>query len=180
MNQRDARADVNIGELLVRTMVVLLISILSGCSSSQVATDDFPYPTGAYLAIRDARTVEVFALDPSPVTVKSSAKKFHDWIILGSAEITDSATRNGLVAALVTTGEPGNSPRPEAEFAPRYGLRAILNGKQNDFVLCFQCNQCVWYIDEKEIDWFLFSGSPQPAFERVLREASVKLPTLAD
>ncbi|ELP33777.1 hypothetical protein RBSWK_02323 [Rhodopirellula baltica SWK14] len=49
-------------------------------------------------------------------------------------------------------------------FNPRHGLRAIYDGKTYDVVICFECLQGTWFVDDVEMPGFLLTRSPQDRF----------------
>ena len=60
-------------------------------------------------------------------------------------------------------------------FDPRHAIRVEADGGMHDFVICFECLQVYWYVDGERKDSSLASDSPEPLFDRVLREAGVTL-----
>ena len=60
-------------------------------------------------------------------------------------------------------------------FNPRHGLRVTRNGKTIDFVICFECFQVKVFGGDKDEGGFRITDTPQPSFDKVLRDAKVPL-----
>jgi hypothetical protein len=119
----------------------------------------------------------LYSLNPRSIEyLKPSEERpkevFHDFPVLGKVEITGSISRMGLLEALYQ-GIAAKNIMPNNCFNPRHGIRAILNGEAVDLVICFECKQI--QIHAAKGKGVLTSASPQPEFDRVLREAGVEL-----
>ncbi|MFK7779213.1 MAG: hypothetical protein QM501_13995 [Gimesia sp.] len=159
----------------MRIILMLLISF-SGCSTKQFpkAASLNKLPSQASEALHNATTFELFSLEPSEGEKESNSSNFHGWNILGSHKITDLAVRNRILEAL-EAGIAENDGRVAACFAPRHGIRVKYKGEQHDFVICFQCYSGKWYTDNKRNEGITLTSSPQPIFDRTLKDASVPL-----
>ena len=75
-------------------------------------------------------------------------------------------TKNDMAAtASVTIDNPA-----------RHGLRAKLDGKTVDLAICFECLHIKVYANDTEREQpILVSGSPEPVFDKILKDAKVKL-----
>ena len=151
----------------MRLSIFFLLASLAGCSWSDL-------PTDASYALRNATTMELLSLDPAPRDKDSDAEVFHGWTVLGTTQLSDDTTRNSLLDAFFA-GVAENNTTSAACFEPRHGIKVTYDGKQYDFVICFRCYQCRWYVDGKDKGVFLLSRSPQATFNRILRDASVEL-----
>src|SRR5262249_39270121 len=130
-------------------------------------------PADARTILEKAEQLEVLSLDPAGN--KEKAKElFHTYPVLGKVIVKDEKTRKALVAAL-DTGAKENEGKIGKCFIPRHGIRATVDGKTLELVICFQCLQVHGYIGEKQNANFLISKSPQPTFDKVLTDAGVKL-----
>ncbi|TWU48526.1 hypothetical protein Poly51_44260 [Rubripirellula tenax] len=62
---------------------------------------------------------------------------------------------------------------------PSYGnyfpLDPKCNDKRFDFVICFECLQIYWYVDDEKNPMILTSGSPLDLFNDVLTAASIPI-----
>ncbi|QDT95823.1 hypothetical protein [Gimesia aquarii] len=163
-------------KVVMRTLSLLMFLTVVGCTTKQPLTDapKNQLPTEASNALHNATTFELFSLDPNQRDQKPGVDMFHGWKILGSVEVSDSATRNTLLNAL-DAGIAENDGTVAACFEPRHGIRVEYDGKQHDFVICFQCYSGKWYTDGKESEGYTLTDSPKPVFDRVLQAASVQL-----
>ena len=84
-------------------------------------------------------------------------------------------TRKKLVAAF-EKGIEDSDGTIAACFNPRHAMRVTHNGKTPDFVICFECVQVYVFLGKEHMKTLLTTGSPQAAFDRVLKEAKVPLP----
>ena len=65
-------------------------------------------------------------------------------------------------------------------FNPRHGNRATRGTGVFDLVICFECFAISVYVDGERKSGFLTSDSPQPVFDRVLRDARIPLAPKAE
>ncbi len=132
-------------------------------------------------AIRDviagADRFELLSLDPDGGSTRE-AGHFWGWRVLGSV-VVGSPDRDMLVSAL-EQGIAENGGWVAACFIPRHGIRASLGGSSVNLVVCFECAQVYIYLDDKWSGSVLVTGSPQPAFDRVLSAAGVQLAEQSD
>jgi hypothetical protein len=164
----------------MRVAILLLLAVLAGCFANNVpdvasrnkALDE------ALLEVRNARSMELISLDPMERVHGDDSEAFHDWTVLGKTTITNPDIREQLLDAL-DAGIAGNNGVAASCFAPRHGVRVRHDGKEFDFVICFQCYQTEWYVDGMKRPGFLLTALPQPVFDRVLRDAGVPLPAPA-
>jgi hypothetical protein len=135
-------------------------------------------PAEARAILDKADSFELLSLDPSPEgEVKDG---FHDWKVLGKTEVKDAETRKKLVSALAKGAEENDGTVANC-FNPRHGIRATHGKKTVELVICFECLQVKGYVDkgDKETANFLTAKMPQPVFDKVLKDAGVKLPKAA-
>jgi hypothetical protein len=137
-------------------------------------------PKAAAEALDQAESLEVYSLDPSRVRPKPGEEKedkretFHGFRVYGKATVKDPDTRKKLVAAF-KAGVEDSIGAAALCFNPRHGIRVTHNGKTFDFVICFECLQIRVYEGETEGKTVLTADSPQPVFDKILREAKVPL-----
>ncbi|MEO9591382.1 hypothetical protein [Rhodopirellula bahusiensis] len=124
--------------------------------------------------LRDATSFELYSLDPMERTKFDASAGFHGWKILGTIQVDDATTRRKLADAL-SSGIAENEGVVNMCFDPRHGIRVTVDGRQYDYVICFDCYSARWYTDGDQNFGFLTTGSPQPEFDRVLSNASVEL-----
>jgi hypothetical protein len=145
-------------------------ALMLGCGGTPAGSQ---IPEGARAALEEADQFELLSLDPNPQPEKSG-DDFRGWKVLGRTPVGDSDTRKELVAAL-TKGAGESDGMVAGCFNPRHGIRATREGEAVDLVICFECLQVQVYAGAGRAGSFLTTRSPQPVFDRVLREAGVPL-----
>jgi hypothetical protein len=153
-----------------RVCLLGLIVLLLGVSAS-VARDQIPEATQAILD--KATEYEVYSLDPTPGDAVKDG--FHGWKVLGKTTVK-ADKRKGLLDALAK-GIKDNKGEAAKCFIPRHGIRATHDGKSVDLVICFQCLQIYVFHDksDKHDATILTTATPQEAFDKVLKDAGIKL-----
>jgi hypothetical protein len=135
-------------------------------------------PEDAKVILEHAEQFELLSLrhfyPPAPDRRPPVGSDFYDYEILGRTEIRDARTRENLVSAF-EKGVAENNGDVALCFNPRHGIHVSGHGKKVDFVICFECLQVKVHGDVH--GGFLVSSSPQPVFDKVLRDAGI---TLAD
>lgn len=154
----------------MRTYAAIAFLLLVGCSTNHSSPE-------LQDALRAAKLLELHSLDPLPHQ-SGGGSTFQNWTDLGQTDVSATAVRARLLDAL-DAGIAENDGVANKCFDPRHGLRAIHNGKTYDVVICFHCFQVQWYIDDVRQPDFLLTGSPQPVFDTILRDAGVPLPPSA-
>ncbi|MCC9658805.1 initiator NS1 family protein [Rhodopirellula halodulae] len=130
-------------------------------------------PAEATDALRNGSAFELLSLDPSYLDAEQRPNDFHNWNTLGATPVSrDDRTK---IAELLIASVPENPGAIAACFNPRHGIRVVHDNQQFDFVICFECLQIYWYIDDEKQPTILTSGSPLPAFNGILRGASIPL-----
>src|SRR5829696_4569024 len=141
-----------------------------GCAGTPA---DNKIPEGARAALEEADRFELLSVVPDRQPDRPE-DDFHGWTVLGRTPVTDADTRSALVTAL-KKGAGENDGIAANCFNPRHGIRATRGDQMVDFVICFECLQVQVYAGAGRAGGFLTTASPQPAFDRVLREAGVPL-----
>ena|ERR1700722_1663745 len=132
-------------------------------------------PDNVKTILENATEYEVYSLDSDPG--EGDKDGFHRWKVLGKTTVTNEKKRTTLLEAL-SKGVADNKGEAAKCFIPRHGLRATHDGKTVDLVICFQCMQVYVYDDpksDKKTKTFLTTGSPEEAFDKVLKDAGVTL-----
>ena len=93
---------------------------------------------------------------------------------LGKTAIKDAEIRKKL-AAEFKSGVEDSIGAAAACFNPRHRLTAKHKGKAIDLLICFECLQVQCSIDDQKPKTVLISPTPQAYFDRVLKDAGVKL-----
>jgi RNA polymerase sigma factor (sigma-70 family) len=126
-------------------------------------------------ALELAETLELYSLDPSRAVAQDEAA-FHEWKVLGKTEVKkESLTK--LVAAFKKGVKEADQKVSVGCYRPRHGLRATVDGKPYDFVICFECVVVMIYGGNAEKNaGFHVSRSPAETFNRILTDAKIALP----
>jgi hypothetical protein len=137
------------------------------------AADKNEVPRDIQSVLDKASELELYSLDP--VTPEKPNAGFHGWKVLGKTSVKDAEERKKLLTAL-TKGVAENPDKQAKCFQPRHGLRAKLDGKTVDLAICFECLHIKVYANDTEREQpILVSGSPEPVFDKILKDAKVKL-----
>ena len=156
------------------------LAALPACTDRSVPSK---MPPGARAALESADKLELFSLDPDrhqrideADDQKSAAgTHFHGWKVLGSTQLTDRLERSKIIQ-MFQKGVDESGDAAASCFIPRHGIRVVANGKTVDFVICFQCFQVEWFEDDqRRQEEILIARSPEPAFDRALKQAGVPL-----
>lgn len=148
----------------------LLVIFVSGVS---VQSAENKIPENAKAVLENADRFELLSLAPERQQEKSKGE-FDGWTVLGKTLIPDAEGRRRLLAALEKGIKEHDGP-VAACFNPRHGVRATHQGKAADLVICFECVQGQVYVAGKREGGFLTTRSPEPVFDRALRDAKVPL-----
>jgi hypothetical protein len=159
---------------MVRALGLALVLTLAVVPLACAA--DNPIPEEFRKALEKAEAIDLYSLDPSPLKGKAEGD-FHGWKVLGKTEVKKE-TLAKLVAAFEKGAAEQNQNVAAGCFNPRHGIRVTLDGKTYDFVICFECAGVMLYKDkeEKNTKGFQVSKSPAGVFNKVLKDANVKLP----
>jgi hypothetical protein len=168
--------------LHLRLVLGIAALLSAGCrdagrvsGSSGGPTDKIP--ASERIALEQAAEMELLSLEPPDAPgVRPEAKAdFHGCEILGRTRVRDAAVRKELVAALEEAARD-NRGEAAACFNPHHALRVTTGGRTLDFVICFECLQVRVYAGETSEEGFLITDRPRSLFDRVLRDAGVRLP----
>ena len=113
--------------------------------------------------------------DPGRLTT-NTAEMFHDFPVLGRAEIRDRTRRAELLRALYK-GIVDSDGAMAICFNPRHGIRAVTGTNWIELVICFQCYRMREY-GTGQGDGATTTKSPNEVFNRALKSAG--LPLTAD
>jgi hypothetical protein len=151
----------------------LLVCAASSAPVGGSAQEENIIPAAVREALDKAEKVTLLSLDPDEKAGVGAPVQFHDWKVLGQTEVKDKAARAKLFAALVK-GAAQKGLEPAKCFNPRHGLQLTHQGKTVELVICFECAQVRVYGAGGR--GFLISRSPQPTFDKILKDAGVPLP----
>jgi hypothetical protein len=135
-------------------------------------------PAAARAVLAKGSHFELLSLDPDERNAKGAKEKFHDWKVLGKTVVKSKAARRRILAAVLKG--VADHPRYAAKcFNPRHGIRATLDGRTVDLVICFECYQIEMFEGNEELGDALTNRKPQPVLDKVLKAAGVPLATKA-
>jgi hypothetical protein len=157
-------------------------------------------PAAVHEALEHATQFELIALDPEPIFRKAVVigsfrdrripetkpiedpwkVGFHGYHILGATVISDVGVRRQLVSALHEGVRQWDRKQGKWGFDPRHALRLVHDGKTIDLLINFECESAWIYLEDQSLGLFCTTGSPQPIFDQVLRDAGVPLRPPAD
>ena len=156
------------------------LAVFSSCGDKAVSTK---MPASARAALESAEKLELFSLDPdrhqrideADDQKAAAGTHFHGWKVLGSTQLTDRLERSKIIQ-MFQKGVDESGDAAASCFIPRHGIRVVANGKTVDFVICFQCFRVEWFEDDQHRQAeILIARSPEPAFDRALKQAGVPL-----
>jgi hypothetical protein len=155
--------------MLAGLSAVAVVCLVAGPTRSA----DNKLSDNALKVLRNATEFELYSIDfAHPVSGKTG---FHDLKSVGKTTVKDAGTRKTLVSEF-TKGMEGDI-KPARCFNPRHGIRATHDGKTVDLVICFECAQFDVYEPGSDKPTRLLVGKgPEPAFDKVLRDAGVAKP----
>ena len=152
----------------------MIVGLLVPLAASPVAGAENKIPDDLKTMLEKADKFELLSLNPEHLKEKP-ADGFHGWAVLGRTTVKDADVRKTLLEAF-EKGVKENEGIVARCFNPRHGIRVTHDGKTADFVICFECYQVKAFVGDRDAKDFLVTGSPQPAFDKVLTDAKVPLP----
>jgi len=165
---------------LMAAFTLVSLSCAAGCTGQKagggrtgVRPAGDALPAVAADALENADRFELYSLKPGPLR-KDADDTFHGYQVLGKTPVEDAAARQRLIDAL-KRGIAENDGLAAGCFNPRHGVRAVRGAKTVDVVICFECFSGKIFVDGRHAAGFLTTASPQPAFDRALRDAAVPL-----
>lgn len=141
-----------------------------------VSLPDELLPSAAAAALEQGKEFELLSLEPNGGEETEGENRFYGFEVLGALAIDDRATRDELVAAFKRGIADNVEGVAAACFAPRHGIRVTHDGKVHEFVICFECDITTWYVDSKRAGNMNPTSVAQPEFDRVLKDAGIRLP----
>jgi hypothetical protein len=135
-------------------------------------------PPDVLKALRKGTEFEIVSLLPDDFFKPAEGEEtLYGNKVLGRTRVSSDATRQELVDALVRGNQENDGGAADC-FWPRHALVAKYRGRRYELVICFECLQIEIRVDGKahKTDGVLTSKSPQPVFDRVLKQARVPLP----
>jgi len=121
-----------------RLVQVITLALALTAASLIAAERTNQIPDSARATLEKSERFELLSIDPNIYPNRKPKEEFQGWRILGSMMVTNAKVRNELVTALKKSVEESKGGVANC-FNPRHGIRVILDGKTNDFVICFRC-----------------------------------------
>lgn len=148
---------------------------------------DARWPKGTHQILEQSPHLTLLSIDPAPDDYDSEftgkpIPSFHGHMIFGQTVISDPAEKAALLASFydgfVTPPDPrGNNKQIGIGcFNPRHGIRATLNGKTVDLLICFGCMQVETYVNDHQLARHShINEAPSEKFNAILMAAGVPL-----
>ncbi len=139
------------------------------------------FPDGARQILEDSPQLTLFSLDPSEDFFDAAKQNFHKHGIFGQTVISEPAEKAALLASFYDGFVAPPDPRGLKQigigcFNPRHGLRATLDGKTVDLLICFSCMQVEIYVNDHQLDGHRhINAAPSEKFNAILKAANVPL-----
>lgn len=135
------------------------------------------FPDDARDILEQASSVTLFTLNPHRLVdgvLSPEPERFHNYGVLGKAEVTDVGEHRRLVEA-VYEGLLAEGAGPAQCFIPRHGVRFVLGSQSVDVVICFQCTWVHVFRDgAKHETRLLFSAGVKPVFDSLVQAHALK------
>jgi hypothetical protein len=159
---------------VIRIVVGILAVVIALAALRLFRSVDLRFTAAAVEKLGDAPSkVVLYSLDPIRLHGQPrSAELFHDFDVLGHAEITDRNEQQALFRELAW-GVRENGGDVFACFNPRHALHVEQSGRSIDLVICFQCRSVSAYGFQQKN--FLTGASPQNTFDASLRRHHLPL-----
>lgn len=121
-----------------------------------------------------AKSFELISLNPDR-SVPNPKRSFHGWPALGSTMITLSETKEKIINGLQKAAAEADWESQIFCFNPRHGIRAVVNSKTLELVICFECLQLQAYFDGRKQE-VPITEELEGYLNRTLRAAAVTMP----
>lgn len=156
------------------THLALGVLIAALATTGAVEGQDKPSSKDLKPLFEKAEAIELYSLDPSFDDKEPDPKKgFHGWKVLGKTAIKDAKTRKKLIAVLYQ-GLADSDGSAAKCFNPRHGVRATVDGKTADIVICFECLRMEFYAgDQSKME--TTTRTPEKVLDEILTAAGVPL-----
>ncbi len=156
----------------MNTCRIFLITLLAlFLASLEIRAEDNKLPADVQAILDKADTIELLSLEPAKgMEVKDG---FHGYKILGKTTVKGADARK--VVAAIHKGIKDSDGTAAACFMPRHGIRAKVDDKTVDLVICYQCLSMTSYLGDKE-GVALTTDAPGTLLNTILKDAKVPLP----
>ncbi len=113
------------------------------CQAADSSTARATLSASELNSLRQAPEMSVYLIRPIPNP--ENPNNFHGYPIVGKVEFVSSESRQAIVECLSEAIDFGYSQ--QACFVPHHAIRACIEGKNHDFVICFECCEAREYVD---------------------------------
>ncbi|HVF72936.1 MAG TPA: hypothetical protein VM940_15140 [Chthoniobacterales bacterium] len=155
-----------------QTVLIVILATLAACRKEEPLVDSAEQMriAGSLQAlVRPNARVVLYSLDPNVYEEPPAGTEiFRGYRVLGRAEITDPAEREGLVKALSESARK-NRGVVALCFNPRHGLHIEGGDAPVDLAICFECLQ-VYPAGFNADKPFIISEAPEPLFDASLKK----------
>src|SRR6266542_3342151 len=152
-------------------LILFLVAYSATGANLSVAKREKTFPGDSYSIFNGSQRLTLFSLDPSPVEGEKSKETFHGYKVLGKVLIADPGLQTDVKKSLYRAINYGSMPA--ACFNPRHGLRAEMNGKSVDLVICFECSCLILYAGKEKGVAVISSIRAEGLYNRIMRDAGV-------
>lgn len=167
---------------LLKPLIALALLGFGSCGSSAKVTAmadvDFgqDVPSVEAEILRGAAELELIALDPTWPTPEQKADpaRFHGYGVLGRAAMSDPAGRVELLD-LIAQACRENDGIVAGCFDPRHGIRATVEGRTVDLVICFSCLQVLVFADGERIGSGDLASTQEPSVSSIFVAAGLTI-----
>ena len=158
-----------------RGYLVGCLLLLGSCSGSPNQGGE--RPDGVLAALADPERVELLALHPYPYQLEGGEdglELFHEYGVLGRAELEDGVGGNELLA-LIEQGIEESNGMVAACFNPRHGLRVAADGSTWELLICYECLSMQVYRDGERVEGHRTAESVEPQVSATYRAAGLEI-----
>lgn len=100
--------------------------------------------------------------------------RFHGQPVLGTAQVTDAALRDRLLA-LVERGIEASDGRVAMCFDPRHALSIVKDGRVTDLLICFECYSMSVWVDGAKLEGHLTARSVEPGVSAIFEDLGLAI-----
>jgi hypothetical protein len=98
---------------------------------------------------------------------------FHDFVVIGKMPLDDPQT---AIAGVEDINQAGCRDWTKCELLPRHALSGVMaSGKRLDLLICYQCGQVLFYIDDVLKGAFFFRGPRPDTWNKLLTARGIRL-----
>lgn len=153
-----------------RIAIVAMLVVLTAAFASRAEENKLPADVLAIL--NKADSIELLSLDPTPD--REGKDTFHGFKILGKTTLKGAEAKKVITA--IQKGIKDSDGSAAFCFMPRHGIRATVDDKTADLVICYQCQSMAAYLGDKDVGGATTTAAPKEPLNKILKDAKVPLP----